>query len=328
MPRTALPTLALIATGGTIAGAAASATDVAGYTAGALGADALLAAVPQLGEVANIRAEQLFNLDSKDMGPAQWLAIAQRVQALAQDDAIDGIVITHGTDTLEETAAFLALTLATTKPVVLTAAMRPATALSADGPMNLYEAVSVAAHGESIGRGVLVSFGGDIHAALGLSKHHTQRIAAFANDTTGPIGRSHPVRYFAPVPTGRTTRFPMPADAAALPRVDILYVAAGTSPDLLDAATHLGARGIVLTLPGNGSMPTAWEETIRRTAATGIPVIRASRASAGGVVPKAQDPDWGTHAAGGLPASQARVALMLALTSPNSTPLDRLFASQ
>ncbi|HJV25209.1 MAG TPA: asparaginase [Aromatoleum sp.] len=327
MPRTALPNLALIATGGTIAGAAASATDVVGYTAGTLGADTLLAAVPQLRELANIRAEQLFNLDSKDMGPGHWLALAQRVQALAQDDGIDGIVITHGTDTLEETAAFLALTVVTTKPVVLTAAMRPATALSADGPMNLYEAVSVAAHGESVGRGVLVSFAGEIHAALGLCKSHIQRLAAFVNDTTGPIGRSHPVRYFAPVPSGKAARFAIPPEAAPLPRVDILYVGAGTSPDLLDIVTSAGARGIVLTLAGNGSMPATWEDAVRRTTAAGIPVIRASRAGAGGVGPKAQDSDWGTHAAGGLPASQARVALMLALTSPNSTTLDRLFGS-
>jgi L-asparaginase len=316
----------VLGTGGTIAGTSADAGDNVGYTAAQLGVALLVRAVPALADVP-LEAEQVAQVDSKDMSHAVWRELALRcAHHLARED-VAGIVITHGTDTLEETAAFLALTVATAKPVVLTAAMRPATALSADGPMNLYEAVSVAAHGESIGRGVTVSFGGEIHSALGLSKHHTRRLAAFANDATGPVGRSHPVRYFAPVPTGRTARFAMPAEASALPRVDILYVGAGTLPDLLDAATGAGARGIVLTLPGNGSMPSVWEDAVRRTTAAGIPVIRASRAGAGGVGPRAQDSDWGTHAAGGLPASQARVALMLALTTPNSTTLDRLFGS-
>lgn len=310
-----MPTLALIATGGTIAGAAASATDTTGYTAGALGAEALLAAVPQLADIADIRAEQLFSLDSKDMGPAHWLVLGRRVRVLLDDPAIDGIVVTHGTDTLEETAAFLQLTLPAGKPVVLTAAMRPATALSADGPMNLYGAFCVAAHPASAGRGVLVSFGDAIFPALGVRKCHTHRIDAFAGGRAGAIGRNDPVRYFAPPSAPCDAAFELPAGLAELLRVEVLYVGAGTPPELLDLLAAQGIQGIVLALPGNGSLPAAWEEPVARIVAGGIPVVRASRAGLGAVSRKTLDTELGTLAADELPASQARVALMLALAT-------------
>ncbi|NMG43181.1 asparaginase [Aromatoleum toluvorans] len=320
-----MPTLALIATGGTIAGAAASATDTSGYTAGALGADALLAAVPQLADVAQMRAEQPFSLDSKDMGPAHWLTLGRRAQALLDDASIDGIVVTHGTDTLEETAAFLQLTLAGAKPVVLTAAMRPATALSADGPMNLYAATCVAAHPDSAGRGTLVSFGDAIFPALGVRKGATHRLDAFAGATAGAIGRNDPVRYFVPPPATPGPLVTLAADLAELPRVDVLYVGAGTPPELIDLLRANGARGLVLALPGNGSLPAAWEAPVARAVATGIPVVRASRVGLGAVNRKALDDQLGTLPAGELPASQARVALTLALAAGTTATLDRLF---
>jgi L-asparaginase len=321
-----MPTLALIATGGTIAGAAASATDTTGYTAGTLGAEALLAAVPPLGEIATIRAEQLFNLDSKDMSPVHWLQLGRRAQTLLDAPGIDGLVITHGTDTLEETAAYLHLTLVTRKPVVLTAAMRPATALSADGPMNLYNAACVAAHPDSAGRGVLVSIGDAIFSAWGLRKLYTHRLDAFAGGPGGAIGQPAPIRFFAPARDCATSAITIPAGLNELPRVDILHVAAGTPPDLLNAVLAAGARGIVLALPGNGSLPASWETAVTQTTATGVPIIRASRAGAGPVGPKARDATWGTRPAGDLPPSQTRVALMLALACGDVTALDRLFA--
>ncbi|NMG31405.1 asparaginase [Aromatoleum evansii] len=319
-----MPTLALVATGGTIAGAAASATDTTGYTAGALGADALLAAVPPLADVAQIRAEQLFSLDSKDMRPAHWLTLGRRVRALLDGPAIDGIVITHGTDTLEETAAFLDLTLAAAKPVVLTAAMRPATALSADGPMNLYNAACVAAHPDSRGRGVLVSFGDAIYPARGVRKCETHRVDAFAGTNAGAIGQTDPLRYFTPPPAGGGARVELPPDLAELPRVDVLYVGAGTPPALVDVMIADGARGLVLALPGNGSLPDAWEAPLAAAVARGIAVIRASRAGMGPVGRKPLDDRLGTRAAGELPASQARVALMLALAAGDPALLDLL----
>lgn len=318
-----MPTLALIATGGTIAGAAASATDTTGYTAGALGADALLAAVPQLGEIADIRAEQLFNLDSKDMGPAHWLQLGRRAQALLDQADIDGLLITHGTDTLEETAAFLQLSLASRKPVVLTAAMRPATALSADGPMNLYNAACVAAHPDSAGRGVLVSIGDAIFAARGVRKLYTHRLDAFAGGPGGAIGQHAPIRFFAPAQGSAGRTIAIPADLAELPRVDVLYVGAGAPPELLDVLVANGARGIVLALSGNGSLPANWEAPVADTVARGVPVIRASRVGMGAVNRKALDERLSTYPAGDLPASQARVTLMLMLACGDLTALER-----
>ncbi|NMG77175.1 asparaginase [Aromatoleum diolicum] len=320
-----MPTLALIATGGTIAGAAASATDTTGYTAGALGADALLAAVPQLGEIADIRAKQLFRLDSKDMGPAHWLPLGRRAQALLDAPDIDGLVITHGTDTLEETAAYLHLTLDSRKPVVLTAAMRPATALSADGPMNLYNAACVATHPDSAGRGVLVSIGDAIFAAWGVRKLYTHRLDAFIGGPGGAIGQTSPIRFFAPARDTAASTVAIPADLKELPRVDVLYVAAGSPPDLLDAVLTAGAHGIVLALPGNGSLPASWEAAVTRTIANGVPIVRASRVGAGPVSPRAQDATWGTRPAGDLAPSQARVTLMLALACGDLTLLDQWF---
>ncbi|QTQ36335.1 L-asparaginase II [Aromatoleum petrolei] len=278
--------------------------------------------MPPLADVAQIRAEQLFSLDSKDMQPAHWLALGRRVRALLDDPAIDGIVITHGTDTLEETAAFLDLTLAAAKPVVLTAAMRPATALSADGPMNLYNAACVAAHPDSRGRGVLVSFGDAILPARGVRKRETHRLDAFGSASAGAIGQTDPLRYFAPPPAGARLCLQLPPDLADLPRVDVLYVGAGTPPALVDVMIADGARGLVLALPGNGSLPEAWEAPLAAAGARGIPVIRASRAGTGPVGHKALDDRLGTRAAGELPASQARVALMLALAAGDPARLD------
>ena len=317
------PTIVLLATGGTIAGAAASATDTTGYTAGALSADTLLAAVPGLGDVAHLRAEQLFNLDSRDMGPAHWLAMARRVRSVLDESRVAGVVITHGTDTLEESACFLDATLASHKPVVLTGAMRPATALSADGPMNLYNAVCVAAHPDSAARGVLVSLGASILAAAGVRKGHIGRLEAFCASDGGCVGQTGPVRFFAP-PPARPAPLALPDSAAQLPRVDVLYVGAGCPPEALEQAVASGARGIVLALPGNGSVPAAWRDAVAHAVAGGVPVVRASRAGAGAVTPAADDAELGTLPAGDRPASAVRVAVMLALATGSGAELARL----
>ncbi|HEY7443508.1 MAG TPA: asparaginase domain-containing protein, partial [Vicinamibacterales bacterium] len=167
-----LPQVVVLATGGTIAGAAA--TDVqAAYKSGQVGVDQLLAAVPQAKKIAALRGEQISNIGSQDMNDEVWLKLAGRVNALAAAPDVSGIVITHGTDTIEETAYFLNLVVKSRKPVVMTAAMRPATALSADGPLNFYNAVAVAAHKEAAGRGVLVVVNDWIHGASSLTKTST-----------------------------------------------------------------------------------------------------------------------------------------------------------
>jgi L-asparaginase len=306
------PTIVLIATGGTIAGAAPSATDTTGYAAGALHADTLLAAVPALGEVAHIRAEQPFSLDSRDLGPAHWLAIARRVRSVLDEPQVAGVVITHGTDTLEETACFVDATLASRKPVVMTGAMRPATALSTDGPMNLYHALCVAVHPDSAARGVLVVFGESILAADGVRKAHTRRLEAFAAGHGGCVGQTAPLRFFAPPPV-RAAPLALPDAADRLPRVDVLWVGAGSPPAALEQAVASGARGIVLALPGNGSVPAAWREAVARAVAGGVPVVRATRAGAGAVTPVADDAELGTLAAGDRAPAAVRVVMMIAL---------------
>ncbi len=307
------PTLALIATGGTIAGLAEDSAAPANYTAGVVDAGALVAAVPPLRELANLRVEQPCNVDSSDLTPAHWLALARRVQALTTDPAIAGIVVTHGTDTLEETAAFLALCHRGDTPVVLTGAMRPANALSADGPANLHDACRVALAEDSRGRGVMVVFAGEILPALPLSKARPglQPYVAGAGGALG-MAAGRP-RFFHP-------HQPSPAvlDAAAcpaLPEVAILYVAAGTPPQALRDALRHGARGAVLALPGSGTVPRAWEETIAEACSAGIRIVRGSRLASSFVPSRRQDLELGTWAAGALAPAQARVALIVAIAA-------------
>ena len=305
------PVITLLATGGTIAGAAASATDTTGYAAGSLGAAALLAAVPQLAEVAEVRAEQPFNIDSKDITPAHWLQLARRVQALRDNPAIDGIVITHGTDTLEETAWFLHLTVHGDKPVVMTAAMRPATALSADGPMNLWEAVGVAAGAAFHGPGVLLALGGEVYGADDFSKAHTVRPAAFRAPQAGPLGLAAPPTRLRNATSGSAASLPRGTldGLQTLPWVEVVHVAGGADPRLLDLLRDAGAAGAVLALPGNGSLPDAWLPAIERAAAAGLRLVRASRVAAGPVTRHHAHP--AVRPAGWCNALQARVLLKL-----------------
>ena len=184
-PPTQLPTVVVLATGGTIAGAAAS--DVqAGYTSGQVGVEQLLAAVPQAKKLATLRGEQISNIGSQDMNDEVWLKLAGRVNELVALPDVDGVVITHGTDTIEETAYFLNLVVKSKKPVVLTAAMRPSTALSADGPLNFYNAVAVAANKDAAGRGVLVVVNDWIHGAASLTKTSTTAVQTFLSPLSGP----------------------------------------------------------------------------------------------------------------------------------------------
>ena len=321
----ALPRVLVIATGGTIAGLAPSPGEPGVYAAGVVDAPALLAAVPALGELAELRAEQLFALDSSDLGPAHWIALACRVRLALSDPELDAVVVTHGTDTLEESAYFLQLSVDTVKPVVMTAAMRPANALSADGPANLYDAVSIATAPGSAAHGVLVTLGGAIFHAVGLRKLHTRRLDAFAGDRRGPAGTTSGPEFFRPPPAQRA--LVDPAALTELPMVEILHVAAGSPPALLEAALQAGARGLVLALPGNGTVPQAWRRPIARATAAGIPVMRASRCGSGAVGRHPDDAALGTLAVGDLPASQARVALMLALARQQPALLRQLLAA-
>jgi len=304
----------ILGTGGTIAGTAARAQDHTGYQAGALSAADLLAGVPALAEQA-LETASVAQLDSCDMDHATWLKLAQAVQKhLARPD-VAGVVVTHGTDTLEETAAFIHFTVRATKPVVFTAAMRPATAPSPDGPQNLVDACTVAR--DPGAQGVLAVLGGQVHAGLGLRKVHGYRVDAFSSGDAGPV---------AQLEDGRVRRFrdwPDPAgafeavlstDCARWPVVDILTSHAGARGALLRAAVAAGAQGVVLAGTGNGSVHQDLVAAAKEAVAQGVRVVRASRCQLGGVVGGVVgDSQSGLPSSAELTAPQARVQLLLDL---------------
>jgi len=305
-----MPLVVILATGGTIAGVAAESTDTTGYRAGALGADALIAAVPALAGH-RLESESVAAIDSKDMDIATWQRLAERVAHHVARPEVAGVVITHGTDTLEETAYFLHRVLAPSKPVLLTAAMRPASALSPDGPANLLDAVTVA--GTPGVRGVGVVFGGALWAAVGLRKIHTLQTAAFAASDCGPLARLEGgvLRAFRAWPDGEPLGLARIAAApAAWPRVEIVLNHAGADGRLVDAAVASGAAGLVVAGTGHGSLGERLEAALARARGAGLRVMRASRCAFGPVLPRDQAD---VEAAGELSAVQARVELQLAL---------------
>ena len=244
------------------------------------------------------------------------VAFFQDLQARLDESTIDAVVITHGTDTLEETAFFLHLVLTSDKPVVMTAAMRPATALSADGPMNLYQALSVAATPAARGRGVLVVVADRIWSARDVAKRHTQAIDALGDTDSGPLGWAHPPRFSSAPDSRLAGRIPLATlqmdGKASLPNVEILFVAAGSSPDLITAACAF-ARGLVFALPGNGSVPQRLAPALEACRRQGVTVVRASRTGAGPVAPLSDALAGPLLCAGQLSPAKARIALMLAL---------------
>jgi L-asparaginase len=329
-PQGALPRIAVLATGGTIAGSAADVTNTAGYQAGVVGVDQLLAAVPALSSVAQIHAEQVASIDSKDMALLLWTTLAQRVNALFATDEIDGVVITHGTDTLEETAWLLHLTVKSAKPVVLTAAMRPASALSADGPLNLVNAVTVAASPAARGQGVLVAFNNRIHGARDVVKTSTFAVDAFQSPEVGALGwvQDGRVEFQRSVVRPHTvaTEF---AIGAQWPDVEIVASYAGVSRVAVDALVAAGVRGIVVAGTGNGSIHASMQQALADAVSQGVAVVRSSRVGSGHVMKNGAAPDdvLGFVTANSLNPYKARVLLMLALAAgaTGSVALQRVF---
>jgi L-asparaginase len=311
------PNVVILATGGTIAGSAESQTQ-AGYSSGQVGIDILLGAVPQIADLADVSGEQIANVGSQDMSDAIWLQLANRINTLQTAPMIDGIVITHGTDTIEETAYFLNLVVKGEKPVVMTAAMRPSTALSADGPLNLFNAVAVAADRDARGRGVLIVANDDIHGARSVIKTNTTDVQTFSSPERGLIGVTlyGDSRYFRGPYRAHTSSSEFSiTGVSALPRVDIVYMSAGASPDMITSAVANGARGIVIAGVGNGNMTSAALEAVRKVIANGVVVVRSSRLSSGAVGRNVEvdDDELGTIVSGELSPSKSRVLLKLAL---------------
>ncbi|MFI5319948.1 MAG: type II asparaginase [Myxococcota bacterium] len=316
--KTALPRVRVLATGGTIAGAQASATSY-GYKSGAYDVNTLIAAVPNLGALATISGEQVANIGSQDMNDAVWLTLAKRLNEVLKAADTDAALITHGTDTLEETSYFLSLVTKSDKPVVMVGSMRPATAVSADGPANIYNGVAAAIDPGARGRGVLVSLNDEIHYARNVVKTDTTSLQTFASLNRGPAGVVHTgkVRWFEPMDRklGLASEFSVDG-LEKLPRVDILYAHANMSADLIDAAIKGGAQGIVVAGVGDGNMTAPALEALTQAAKRGVVVVRSTRLPMGIVLRnnEVDDDKLGMVASGELNPPKSRVLLQLALT--------------
>ena len=312
------PRIVIVATGGTIAGSAESTTS-AGYKSGAVAVDVLINAVPQMKTFADVRGVQVSSVGSQDMNDELWIKLAAEVNRLVAQNDVDGVAITHGTDTMEETAYFLNLVVKSDKPVVLTGSMRPSTSLSADGPLNIYNAVGVASDPRAKGLGVLVVANDDIHGARAITKRHTTDVQTFVSTEAGLIGVClFDDRVFVRSPArAHTTATPFTVkEGQPLPRVDVIYAHAGMSPDLIDSAVASGAKGIVIAGVGDGNMTTPALDAVKRAIAKGTVVVRSSRVGEGSVRRniEVEDDKIGTVASMELNPSKARVLLKLALT--------------
>jgi L-asparaginase len=323
------PTVMILATGGTIAGAGAGGV---AYTSGQFKVEDLIAAVPGLDKLAVLRGEQVANIGSQDMNDEVWLKLAKRVnQVLAKGD-VDAVVITHGTDTMEETAYFLDLVVNSAKPVVLVGSMRPATATSADGPDNLRDAVVAATSPGARGRGVLVVANDQIHNARDVIKTNTTSLDTFESPLRGLAGlvEGDDVRWFSASDRRHTTKSEFSVSGRdTLPRVDIIYAHANMDDTLIRAAIDAGAKGIVIAGVGDGNMSKEALDAITAAAKKGIVVVRSTRLPTGAVMRNAEvkDDELGLVASGELNPGKSRVLTALALTTrdPDATSVQRMF---
>lgn len=304
-------TVVVLGTGGTIAGKAADAGDNVGYTAGQVGVGQLVQAVPALAS-APLEMEQVAQLDSKDMSHEVWRTLALRCEHhLARPD-VAGVVVTHGTDTMEETAWFLQRVLAPGKPLVITGAMRPSTALLKDGPQNLLDAVTVARDAQA--RGVVAVMSGKVHAACHLRKVHAYRVDAFDSGDAGPLAvvEEGTVRVFAPWPQGEALGTAVLGnDAASWPQVEIVVSHAGAGPVVVKAMAAAGVQGLVVACTGNGTIHHDLEQALIEASRQGMAVLRSTR-TGGRILPTIHD---SLPSADDLPPAKARVELLLRLLS-------------
>ena len=313
----ALPTVKILATGGTIAGVADSKTDVTSYKAGSLGIDTLIKAVPQMKNYADVSGEQVANISSNNVDTKILLQLANRVNELLADPKIDGIVITHGTDSIEETAFFLNLTVKSDKPVVLVGAMRPATAISADGPMNLLEAVQAAASPKMKGVGVTIVMNDRICSARETTKFNTSNVDTFLSPEYGFLGvmsKAEPVIYRLSTRRHTTKSEFDIKGLTTLPRVDVVYALPGGDAKLAEAAVAVGAKGIVSASMGNGSIPQGHKDFYIPLMKKGFPVVLSNRVPTGDCVHSEEVLQKGYIEAGNLNPQKSRILLQLPLT--------------
>jgi L-asparaginase len=325
-----LPNITILATGGTIAGAGESKVESA-YTSGTVTVDILLQAVPEINNIALIKGEQISNIGSQEMNNKVWLKLAKRINELLASDQCNGVVITHGTDTMEETAYFLNLVVRSKKPVVMVGAMRSSTAMSADGPMNIYNAVALAVSPQAAGKGVLVAMNETIYGARDVTKTNTTNVATFKSPNSGSLGSVFygKVRFYRESTRKHTFNSAFSVDQLEdLPRVDIIYGHANNSRTLVDAAVAAGAKGIVHAGVGNGNLYPETMEGLIDARGKDVAVVRSSRVGSGRVTLEAEvdDKKYGFVVSDSLNPQKSRILLMLALTkTANPEEIQKIF---
>jgi L-asparaginase len=326
-----LPNVVVIATGGTIAGSGANTTTTLGYKAATVPVQALIDAVPELKKIATVRGEQLFQIASQNMTNDHWLKLAKRVNELLQQSDVDGIVITHGTDTLEETAYFLNLVSKSDKPVVLVGAMRPSSALSADGPINLYNATLLAGSKEAVGKGVLVCLNDQINAARDVTKTNTSTADTFKSPELGVLGYIQGARVaFYRLPARKHTansEFDL-TGLDKLPTVEIAYGFENVSRTTVDALAASGVDGIVYAGVGDGNPSELTEQALADARSKGILIVRSARVGNGIVARnnEVNDDKRDFVVSDTLNPQKARILLTVALTKTKDTgELQRIF---
>lgn len=326
----ALPNVVILATGGTIAGAQPKEGDP-GYKSGALSIESLVAAAPGMEKMARVTGEQIASIGSQDMNDAVWFKLARRANELLATPGVDGIVVTHGTDTLEETAYLLNLVIKSDKPVVLVGSMRPATSTSPDGPLNLYNAVAVAADPKARGLGSLVVSNDDLYSGRDIQKTNTTDVQTFQAPGRGLLGEAYygKTLYFNRPSTRHTTKSEFSLDGLdEMPRVDIVYAHENADGTLVRAAVAAGAKGIVLAGVGDGNATKDMVDALADAAKKGLVVVRATRVGSGIVRRNIElnDDQLGFVAAMELNPQKARVLLRLGLTkTKDAKEIQRMF---
>jgi L-asparaginase len=313
------PTVYILATGGTIAGKSSTAVTSA-YHAGSLGVDQMLAAVPEIENLAEIKGEQIAQIGSQDMNNAIWMKLAKRINELFKNGDADAIVVTHGTDTQEETAYFLNLVVKSEKPVILVGSMRPATAISADGPRNIYNAVACAVSPEAKGQGVMVVMDDWILGADDLNKTNTLTVGTFQNPNYGHLGIVYNGK---PIFTRKSLKrhtvnseFDI-TDIKELPRVEIILSYSNATALFVESAVKEGVKGIVVAGVGNGNMTSEIQNALEKAVKNKkISVVRSSRIATGPTVQwdEVNDDALGFAASWYINPYRSRVLMMLALT--------------
>lgn len=311
--------IVIVATGGTIAGAGESATG-AKYASSQLLIEQIASAIPGINKLADIKTDQLLNIASQDMDDESWLKIVKKVNDLLDDKNVDGVVITHGTDTLEETAYLLNLTVKSSKPIIVVGSMRPSTSISADGPINLYNAVALAANKEAVGKGVLVVMNDEIFAARDVSKIDTTKTNTFHANNSGAIGHIYygkPQIYYSPTRINtKNSEFGDVKKLSNLPKVEIIYMYAGQNADMIDSLVESGTKAIVVAGVGDGNVYKTVLPKLIAASKKGVVIVRSSRGGSGFVEANTEinDDEYGFITADNLNPQKARILIKLALT--------------